>query len=238
MKHDISVKMAFYSIFVELLFTTGRRKSAMHFMHHPLMETKPVHLRFRMNAALNFHRLSDAVSGQACVDLHHLPANGSSELIHVYQHIHWEFLRRNFRKTIGLIDSSIRKFSVDSHQSVDLMILEIICHFEEEHLEVVDYKIQSYIKNLSYRKNYCLPAWYGLISRIFQALLRPSSGRNYCATDRLTVELKAIPGSGLLSGRSLQPGLFLNWVKGRRDSVMGEVAASSPAREIAAQSPA
>ena len=130
----------------------------------------------------------------------------------LYQRVFTEFKKDSYRSCMDIINQHLRKFSCASYQQIDLMLLEIMCLYELGKLDVLEYRIQGFAKNLTYRKKFDLPPHYKICSTLLNNLLR----LNFEFSDQKVLEqwseLRRCPVNGILLVSSYQPVFFLDWV--------------------------
>ena len=208
--HDIKYKMLFYNSYIELLLILNHQIWARNFMERDEIKTKPLHLKSRILSISNHLSIRESLD-TLYIPIKEVNVEGKDKLITYYQSIHQYYYTGNHRKTLDLINEYIRKFAVSSVQQVDLMILEMICHFELKKFDLLDYKLQSFLKNLAYRSKFNVPNYYHSIYKVFQSLLRYKNRRDMPAIILFINQLRTDPVSGLMNFRSFQPILFLKW---------------------------
>ncbi|MEQ8323849.1 MAG: hypothetical protein RIC15_07565 [Vicingaceae bacterium] len=131
-----------------------------------------------------------------------------------YQRAFLRFISSDYKTCMRIVNDHIRKFSSTSLQQVDFMILEIMSLFELEKLDLLEYKIQGFGKNLAYRKKFDLPEHYCRINLLLTALLRSNYNfkdekvlRNWKLLSQETI-------NPLLEMQSHQPKTFCRWFSG------------------------
>ena len=107
----------------------------------------------------------------------------------------------------------MRNFSCASHQQLDFMLLEIIALFNIDKLDLLEYRIQGFGKNIAYRKKFDVPSHYNKCSILLNNLLRTNFNFRDDKVKGLFIELQFYPVSGLLKTTSLMPFIFLEWYR-------------------------
>jgi hypothetical protein len=138
---------------------------------------------------------------------------GKMQNMLAYYHAFYEYRRGNYRNALDIINKNMRNFSCASHQQLDFMLLEIISLFNIDKLDLLEYRIQGFGKNIAYRKKFDVPPHYNKCSILLNNLLRTNFNFRDDKVRGLFIELQFYPLNGLLKTTSLMPFLILEWFK-------------------------
>lgn len=122
------------------------------------------------------------------------------------------FKNEDFKLTSRLINDQIGFFSSASLQKLDLMVLELMTLFEQGQFDLLEYKIQSFAKNIAYRSKYKVPPYYYLIYRCISALIRKDRKVSKLKLDDFMAELDEINLNRKCYLHALQLELFVKWI--------------------------
>lgn len=210
MRHEIQHKMLFYDSYIELLIILDKRSKALAYISGEDFNLKPAHLKLRSEFLLNHDSLLRKSKGK--LNVKNL-GNYSVEMSNtgIYQLIHDYFLKGETKKTLELIDQNIRNYQISSAQQLDIMVLELMCHCDLERNDLLEYKLQSFLKNLVYRDKFEVPLYYHLIFKTLRSFVK--SNGYYQSVDDLLEEIKNSTQNGLHRLKSFQPSLFVLWMK-------------------------
>jgi len=215
MKLNASFKHFLFRVFIENLFICNKMKHGKHYLNAELEKSKAKHHEIEF-ILLDFHYslinldIDRSREIYNAIDKRFIHGGKMKQMFSYYRIFH-EFNNMDFKEAMYLINDNMRSYSSASFQQVDLMILELMCMYEMEKLDVLEYKIQSFAKNIAYRKKYNLPEYYLIISKLFNNLLRT----NFIFTDGRVMyyfnEIQNMEIDGLSKYRSLQPNFFKLW---------------------------
>ena len=212
MKHEVQIKFFYYNTMTELLYVNNHPAWAQYFIHHEAIKSKPDHLKFRLRYLENFNLLNRGKNKGIPSLLQHNWSEGKEELLNYYLQAHQNFKAGYFKKSSELIDEHIRKFPINSLQQLDLMVLQLLCHFEMQHYDLLDYRLQSYLKNLAYRSKYDVPVYYHLIYKVLHLIIRTKRKADKRKIQEMLNELNINQSNTLQKLRSFQPGIFIEWL--------------------------
>lgn len=209
MRHEIQHKMLFYDLYIELLIILDKRSKAFTFISGEDFKLKPAHLKLRGEVLWNHDFLLCKFKGKPTVKRNE---NYSQIMTNteIYQLIHDYYIKGEVKKTLEQIDNNIRNFQISSAQQLDIMVLELMCHHDLNRNDLLEYKMQSFLKNLVYREKFEVPLYYHLIFKTFQSFVKGNA--YYQPVESLLEELKNSTQCGLYRLKSFQPFLFEIWI--------------------------
>jgi len=218
MKFDVLYKMMYYTAFIELLSLLNHENYAQYFIKHRSVVSKPQHYKMRLNNIENYLSLIQYSKNRLPGILEKLNFESQDPLVKYFQ-CHRNFLLNKFKKSLLLIDEHIRSYPISSIQQLDLMVLDLLCNFEMRRYDLLEYKMQSYLKNLAYRSKFEIPVYYHIIHKILQLMLRSKAGRIELELQENLHKLNQSAINGLFTHRSLQPTLFSHWARKKLNQV-------------------
>lgn len=209
MRHEIQHKMLFYDSYIELLIILDKRSKALAFTSGEDFSLKPSHLKFRAEFLWNHEFLLQKSKGKLNLK-REVKLSQDMSNTGTYQTIHNSYLNGEIKKTLQLIDKNIRNYQISSALQLDIMVLELMCHHDLGRNDLLEYRMQSFLKNLVYREKFEVPLYYHLIFKTIQSFVKGNA--YYQPVENLLEELKNSSKSGLYRLKSFQPYLFVNWI--------------------------
>ncbi len=211
LKFDLRYKILVMRRHIQLLRSTGHSKMASTLKNAFNRKGIPQSYRFLLD--LDEFIFNMRVHG----DYNNLPnkltIQNNVQLLLNYGKCLQHFKSKEFKKCLDLIGSKIRAYTLSSTQQLDLMILEMMCHYEAGHDDLLEYKVQSYVKNLAYRSKYEVPIIYHKMHRLIRLLLRFEAGKFSDKLYDLIQEIKEVRVDGLHESRSVFPQFIIDWVQ-------------------------
>ena len=234
-RHELKYKFLFHTYFLEILHLSGHAKRAENFSarlrSRPFPKHFGQHLRMMENLHLVRRGRADMLSP---LRMTYVKAEDNLHAIHLNCHL--LFLSGDHGKCLDLIGARIRAFSTASIQALDLMVLDLLCHFEQGHHDLLDYRFQSYIKNLAYRNQFHIPSFYHLVPKLMKVLVRCEVNEGKKLTPSFYSNLQEM--KNWHHPRSLQGRVFFDWLFDKMNvldkaSAMTDVSAVPELKEVA-----
>lgn len=208
MRYSVRHKTLFTDALFELMHATDHSQIAERMLKWEEVLQRPAYLMTRLN---NLHATYLLTSGKQSIGFE-LNNRKEDDLFGIYTHVHFLFLSGKYRKCLIAIDDNIRKYSIQSTLQLDLMLLELMIYFELKKIDLLEYKLPSYLKNLAYRGKYDVPGFYHEAYKALHLLVRLVKNNNIGdALYRIELPRR----NDFLSTRSVQPAFLERWFSER-----------------------